>query len=1089
MQRAILPHRALPVVCMLALSLLHAFACAAEPRPEPTAALQFEQTPLVDALDRLGKASGLQITFADDVAKDAIERARPVTLAANDQPVDEVLYEILRERGLVPIKTGEKTREIVPERPLGMVKRGGHALRTLSELAQLADHAEWRDGDIYVPGWRDQDDRRLLEALVDYWSAQRYFDVLGKEGSGELDLASYPKMDELISCFDPDVPGFAAFAFSRWATASTRENSDRLKEIRGRFAQLAGPLAKALNLWRNRSGLAAMGLDLKALTKDVSWEERYALAARGGFESLRAADDVRAVLLEDQSAMIRARAFESDFASRFWRQDIRAETGGHVRFLGPYLRRIRKEPDPLAAACMVLAAVAPWYRQSMDPSVPAAAAASAGIGQDDWLSLVLQTADKTFGPFGGCARRAEEGASLAAVEAMKSDKVSRRWLGLMTIAAVCQMNASCGPGIEKFSMMDLSSLVGLSDASNDWQRVAGIVAAGQTDSREARRRHVAALESDEMLDRAAALLSCTLDSRFNHGVDLSNQQKRLVMGLLDAPAFCERALAVEAAAARFSEDELQPLLKDWLTQQPDDVRTMLLLREVKRRSKLPFFIMRECASLVFGKDDLCLQMLYLRCCGMSEEVIARLPAETLALALDDLRFEWHFRLQRFGEKILQRLEVLSRTMKADTRGWLADALATFGAISKRHLDADQEQRLVKCAERVLPVCLSEKASEEDIRRGFRMLEMLIKGNGPLHFPGGQKWDWLPEAVRDAILGALRLADDPVHRPAVARLIEPFFGSYTGAIARLDNPEFNEAVLKAGQAIMEQGTFGEKLLIMTEKPFATELTPELLQLMMNEGGLTDDECGIILHKLTEPEIPEGISEHLLKVVADRQRSYEIRSKALFSLCSSPDALLPLLEVLYKLADEESGNSYLLCGNLACNFQPIMHRILDEEQKRLFREKAAQLGLAVARNPYHAYTGRSSALSLYVQATGAEAKEVVLQFIFGEEDPRLRSGAWKSFRKSAPETTIYRDLAERYSDLRWLSRVVIAEDAVEAKEAEGAQGFLASYFGDPEIPPMRKQQIAEQLKEPLEPALKQVLDEYRRLEADQREAGQQ
>jgi len=139
-------------ICLLAFAFQQ--AAAAGPASAPIT-FTLEQAPLTDALRQIEEASGLNLAFNPELVRDAA----PVTLHVVNEPAGEVLYRLLRERGLVPVYTADTMAAVVHEESfLGIAKIGGHAVRELVRQAEKLEAAEWRDGDVHVPGWGAEDD-------------------------------------------------------------------------------------------------------------------------------------------------------------------------------------------------------------------------------------------------------------------------------------------------------------------------------------------------------------------------------------------------------------------------------------------------------------------------------------------------------------------------------------------------------------------------------------------------------------------------------------------------------------------------------------------------------------------------------------------------------------------------------------------------------------------------------------------------------------------------------------------------------------------------------------------------------------------
>ncbi len=184
-----------------------------------TVTLTFDNTPLATALAELGKAGDIRFAYQDE----QLLGAPAVTRSFTGREVQEVRHELLAPRGLAAVHSKDpRLFAVVPQdSPIGMCKTAGRAMRILGRMILKIDKAEIRDGEIVVPGFGTDDERRLVTALDELQAVEDYFKFVSLPPPLAKRLGEARK---LLASADPEARAGAAYALRHWNIFVTAGN-------------------------------------------------------------------------------------------------------------------------------------------------------------------------------------------------------------------------------------------------------------------------------------------------------------------------------------------------------------------------------------------------------------------------------------------------------------------------------------------------------------------------------------------------------------------------------------------------------------------------------------------------------------------------------------------------------------------------------------------------------------------------------------------------------------------------------------------------------------------------------------------------
>ena len=740
--------------------------------------IDFNATPLAEALNRLQQVSGLRLAFSNDV----VNEAEPVTLKAENEPVDDVLLRMLRPRGLECVYTGESMAAVVrAESDMGMAKMAGRALRTFVRLEKKLEGAVQAGDEVRVPGWTKEDDRELAEAIADSLACVSYCEMKGRDGTNEFG-ASAAEATRLMVSFDPEVRAAMAIIVAEWQQAGASDDGwARLREAAGGPRQDPDPLVRACSLYAlcridaygHRRDLLHLQAEIAAKPGDVPAECRFALA-------MTATPGVTERLRTDDNAAVRFIAWLRWQRERLW---ISSDVIYGPDQIPPALQA--SAGALLADRNPILRALGPWcmtfglgWASRSTIKVPAAARAVAG-GNDAWLKAAIEGNAPLLE---AAAAYRDARIKLGPASAMRgvialliSGKPSHESLGIASvIAAQWSFLRLCL--FEPMLKLDASSVAALAESDRLWPRIAGIAANGLIDADESRRRISAALTSESEIDRLAGLLACTMLSLNGRVPAPSPEMEAAMVASFRRPAYVENALAARALGRGMAIEKVLPILRDEVRKNPRLPRTRFLLQAAidpgGQRARAEW--REQIQDLVMESGDPGLQTFFLQKDDLwisdppqLAKVILGCRPEVLAWLLSDFRANSRLKESMWRPAISER--IASIAADAATRAIAGRTMASYVTLSSRSLDKANKRLLLPVAAQVLAPCFEKGADDGQIAAGFDLIAALLR-NGPFSWPDALDWVEMPAAGRDAAARALSWANDPPHNKRAADLL-------------------------------------------------------------------------------------------------------------------------------------------------------------------------------------------------------------------------------------------------------------------------------------------------------------------------------
>jgi len=571
----------LTILTILISTLLPATHAIAELPSSRPITLHLDNTPLPEALKAIQNVSGLNIAFAHEL----VDGAAPVTLDIKDQPAGEVLYRLLRERGLVPIQTAETMAAVVDDASeIGVVKIAGRAMRTFVRLAHKFDKAEQHGDEVRVPGWTAEDDDVLIDAAIDFAAAVYYRESDGRRSTEQL-LAEF---ERLLNLPDPDLHIGFLIAFSNWGGPSDDEveRSKIIDLLRAKFDDTDACVRAS----------ALMGAGIFSERMQTPLSDILELSANGSAPEVRF---VSAVMLsagmlpnQPQQAATRQKLLNDPHAgvrtaARFavWERDWRniAEDKADL-FCANAVDDLAAEPNPIAKAIMTLTAMAyardhlPVLLAHLDKIEPEA---------DPWLKMIVDISRPLFLEMysqrrahvemeAGAAPVAERAPAPGpketfgrfmqlALSGKRSHQVIALGMTRLTVASVMMGANEAAP--------DLTPLAALADSQELPARLLGTL--GVVLSRRATFEfYLKLINSDRRIDRLLGVIAPS----FPGGPPPSEEVKNALKKSALSGDFAESALAISMLRNNTDAEELLAMFDEQAKRAPKSIHSSCSLR-------------------------------------------------------------------------------------------------------------------------------------------------------------------------------------------------------------------------------------------------------------------------------------------------------------------------------------------------------------------------------------------------------------------------------------------------------------------------------------------------------------------------------
>ena len=1069
-------------------------ALAAEPRP---VTLDLKDVPLPAALARVQDAGGLRLAYANDL----IGGLPAVTLRAHGEPAERVLRRMLRPRGLEFVRTADALGAIVrADRPIAMAKAMGSTVRVFAAAARKLEAAELRGDEIRAPGWLEQDDRGLAEAIVDYYAGRAFFSMRRISLSDQAPAwfgedAPLEELQKWAAAFDPDVRAGAGLALAAawWTRAASPDRNEQLRTLRVTMAETDPDVtARACWLWgvvnhrlANADGTTAdREPAIRKAMADPAMEIRAAVASKRVYDNLpQVSDDLRA----EPSAAVRALAWDA------WirRCDRDVQPGALQEIIDEALA----DPSPivraigLANACRVFRTVnrddGGYVIQT--PQIDEALEA-APIADDPWLKLVADACVPICKPTG---RHLAD----ALVKLASSAKPSHR-----VLACALALRAARGardypdPWPEQPQPPDAGALA---ESDSIHARVVGLMADAHSPAPAAEQRLIEAMKSGDEIIRLVALLSCC-----DRPTAPSAALEAAFSPLLRSPMPSEQMLAARALCRKQPVVRLIELLRNEPRTAPASLATRTIVEATKplaARSSIDTYLAACNAALDIPDPDL--QAAFFQ--GFNHYGTSGYEPNSPLIALvravvekgHPLLLRSIFAGRRYGNWIqidpetarvaFDRIRVAyAGDDPAQKRQAVLDIANVFGA-GRDDYDASvrsddtmlhssdffrkelKDDALVLIGA-MLERCFAAGATTNDAAAGLSLLGTLARQGGPLW--STFSWREAPPWLRTSTLAALNMTEDKTLGPAARLLASLHLMAYKAgrqergrhrlrdrlAIELQNDTEVIRAMDAARERVMRSDRSDDHALLLcalAEADDAAIARPavEQIETRLRDGTLPAARRRDAIAALaTQPALvsPDCV-QHLLRLLGENDADLAVRREIVRSFHGNAKAIPALLYRLIELA--RKGDAHLeYCGEV----QSLVWRALAWiEQDKLpepeWLPRAAELGLIVARDARLPNDARSHGLGLYANAARPDPLAVLDEFLLDDDVPMpLRVSAASSIKSCRrPGVNGYEHLLQHYDRLPFDVRYSLVRNLYD--NSPGRDELLLRALDDPEL----------------------------------------
>ena len=1035
---------------------------------EAGVSLDLRAAPLPAALARVEQASGLHLAFSNDLVEDA----EPVTLSAKDEPVDIILLNILRPRGLESIYTGETMAAIVSaDSDMGKAKMGGRVLRTFLRLEAKLERAEQHGDEVRVPEWTDADDRALGELLIDFLASTRFSEPRRK-GSLTLDLP------RLLGAYDPDARIGACLVAGVGALENQLEMKDPGAATACALKMLNDPdpavraacmfLLSCLQEYRTDPRETEIESAMAAGVKDAAPEVRIAAGIMPVIDKRCDADlAFTAGLRTDAVAAVRLIAWIAWIARAPQSQDAPRELGVSIV----------AEKNPIAKTLGVLVACLAWEQQA---GKIAGLAESLDLANEPWLKLSIDLFRRSNKP-----NRFEALAGL-----MVSGKRSHQMLAAATISAAVFTGFIDGEMHQKA----LSKIAACADSEFLWARFAGIMACGSCAGDVPEARVLKALTSADEIDRLAGLLACAR----RRSQTMPGAIRDALLALTKSPTYVESDLAV--LALRDSMPDKDAAFLDEVKRNPGGRRARLLLENLcdtaemrNTPEELRARRQRVLLDAVLKSKDATLQLAFVksRCWSCSEPLLQALISDAEPETFFALIAERFFRSTLPGWEsaapiVVNRFEWLLE--KAGPHSAEVKAFASFiNELSGLMRKDDFRNRVVGLVDRMLTASMAPGAREESVAAGCELLASCFGYES--HLMLDLEWKDVPAGIKSGAARALEFAGHKRLGHRVAELLELYHNRVSPESA---DPDFLAAMEKAWKKILDTGPVGDQVIVLegmarSRNKAISGVAAADLQERLLEGSIPRDARRKALSAIPwtdgrddNGQLRSGFSpefkQYLLKAMIDPKEDVRFREDAGSKLAMLPQyhgELIPALTQLAKNKRDKFDVAPVL-GNLSIGMRQS-RRQMEAEPPPAWLEQAAALGLMVMNDEKRQAYQRESGMFVYALAVGADAAADLEAMALNEKlNDVLRSAASEAACLAHRETRVFVTLLERYARMKNDLRGQLALRASKVSGAPGAEAFVIRYIKDSEIHYARRKNVL-YLELPATPALIAALKE--------------
>jgi|GEM_PF-6158794 len=916
-------HVAAYAACLLAFALQQA---AADGPASAPITLTLEQAPLTDALRQIEEASGLNMAFAPELVRDAA----PVTLRVVNEPAGEVLYRLLRERGLVPVYTADTMAAVVGEESaIGMAKRAGRALHVLAALIRKLEGAV-SDGDgARVPGWTEADDRALAEALIDMDTFRRHLKL-------QFSRPSKPSLDEITQMADihdahVKAGGGVLFGQTWWfGDKAAFEESHHFNANRLRLIRDDDPVVRACwiySIGRNNLGDDSISHQAySAAFNDADGIVRAALSRMLFVNSYEREGMEYESLRKDSSALVRLVAW------RNWLYSHNETTA-----FPEAARGLLAEGNPILRTAGLIAMYGssrhrrmPGSSYSLQNTEPAdAAIAQTGV-DDAWLRMSIETIHPLFN-----ADSAQQD-DVFVEHALSGDR-SRQMLAMAALLA----NVNCYGVPSVFPLSDTSRLSVLTQSERLLERLLGLAGCAFSQAQDAESTMIEALNSEDWLLREAALYSVSISTH-----PPSSLMQMAIEEKLDSTMLGERLLAADAICRKRSFDELHDLFICEAARAPESLTTQAIAREMVRAT------WHKDQAITNRRRQAAINSIL----STDNPLFHLMAAEMYSFSADDLELR-----AQVMERAAPEIFLVCRRM----RNMMPEGVTLAKAVENRLLsmceegDAVQRATAVRCILkeaaqhdknvswnnrllitdfvrsptghalklRLLNDLLRPQSSKTEIDVGLRLLATLIDDPD-------FKWGREGKKVRDPAMNALGLVGDRDHGSEAAQVLEKLlvlahrtcvgssesptsWGSGWSAVLEADRKDGDEMrkdaklialIDKAEKWVMTSGDDDAKAGLLLARvqsydPQAVKDATAEIEMMIRNGklGLERLRQAFRVFSWRRDTLPRSLTSHMRDRLRERMDPPEIRQEIMNALYRA-DRDRAVIDILLDIAAE-------------------------------------------------------------------------------------------------------------------------------------------------------------------------------------------
>jgi len=966
-----------------------------------------------------GGATAMKITAVTLIAAAAIT-ATVVAVGRGGPPAAPV-------PAPAPITAAPETPAEVPDQTrLDILHAAGHALRTLARLEAKLEKAHQEGDEVRVPGWTVDDDRALARALADLTAAGHYANMAGLSRTAALPIEN---VEALLRSPDADLRVGALLALA----IGKHPHGERDKAEQKRLLATLLPMTRDANPCVRAVSVAMALQSLRKVRDHEAWAAVLEMAAKDPAPEVRLAAIIGiaggdqpvpapASLLRDESAVVRVASAFVLLAPNRRREDETASRGIIAAFL--------QERNPIARLCGVFMVGANLRTDSQRKDLMEMVAAL----PDPWLKTCARLVSPLFAPRQERPKAVQEMPRTVA-ELLASPKPSHQVLGAFGALAsleAARPRTDSASGAEEQN--PLAQLAPMAESERMWRRLPAILLSRYIGDGRGEARLLAALRSEEEVERLAALGAYTLPSQPSRSPS-SAQLNAAILTSFGRPRFVEIFAASGAMARSLPFEEVLALLRKEIASDPGSVRACLLAESLaggrattraaaEERRQAQARLLE--AVLAAGNADLEQALLRrsfamfrpraMKGGGLCVRFIRACRPESLYTLLKSSQVAYYF--QQVDEtvhvEILSRLEALFESAHAADRSWAVKSCAALlprlprvpRVPGKAGPVGPVTDKTVSLLARMTSACFADKGPA--VKDGFVLLAALLDPNNVTQVQAKA----LPAAWRQAVATALDYANDKTHGRRAAELLGNLYAAERWGTwkEQIRDPALQRAMNQAGKKITASGIAADQVVVLCGRVW----------------GRAGPACAELERRMMAGAVPPDLREQVLKAMS-----------------RAPD-LLSAEFVAYGIGLFEAGEGNWphrrRLGRLLASAADVQRRSRNKPLPAWLPD-AAQAGLRIADDEARPPIERALGLKIHVKAAGEAAGKKLETLIRNAETTLLlRVTAAKMLPNAAPATMVYRDLLADQAAFPASLRAALAGSAAQSPQAAGAEAFF-------------------------------------------------